>query len=103
MRRLTLHSFSATISPKTEHISFHNHYIRLILLCVISCYSPNSKDHSEDTVLNDPRDASRIEEGLKAIPEIDFNKCFDNWKKRWRKCIRPGGGYFEGDEIDLDK
>ena len=36
-------------------------------------------------------------------PEIEFNKCLDDWKKRWHKCIISGGDYFEGDEIDLDK
>ena len=40
---------------------------------------------------------------LKAITEIEFNKCFDDWKKRWRKCIVSGGDYFGGDEIDLDE
>ena len=40
---------------------------------------------------------------LKAIAEIEFNKCFDDWKKRWHKCIISGGDYFEEDEIDLDK
>ena len=40
---------------------------------------------------------------LKAIPEIEFNKCFDDWKKRWHKRIISGGDYFKGDEIDLDK
>ena len=39
---------------------------------------------------------------LKAIPEIEFNKCFDDWKKRWHKCIISGGDYSEGDKIDLD-
>ena len=51
MRGLTLHSFFVTISPKTQLISFHNHYIRLIWLHVTSGYFPNSKHHSEDTVL----------------------------------------------------
>ena len=37
------------------------------------------------------------------FPEIEFNKCFDDWKKRWHKCIISGGDYFEGEEIDLDK
>ena len=37
---------------------------------------------------------------LKAIPEIEFNKCFHDWKKRWHKSIISGGDYFEGDEID---
>ena len=50
IRRLTLHLFFVTISPKTQRISFHNHHIRLIWLRVTSGYSPNSKDHSEDTV-----------------------------------------------------
>ena len=40
---------------------------------------------------------------LEANPEIEFNKCFDNWKKRWQKCIISGGDYFEEDEIDFDK
>ena len=40
---------------------------------------------------------------LKAIPEIEFNKCFDDWKKRWHKYIISGADYFEGDEIYLDK
>ena len=51
MRRLTLHSFFVTITPKTQRISFHSHHIRLIWLRVTSGFSPNSKDHSEDTVL----------------------------------------------------
>ena len=40
---------------------------------------------------------------LKGIPEIEFNMCFDDWKKRWHKCIISGGDYFEGFKIDLDK
>lgn len=39
---------------------------------------------------------------LRSIPEEAFNRCFDNWKRRWQKCIMSGGDYFEGDEIDLD-
>lgn len=40
---------------------------------------------------------------LKAIPEDDFLACFEDWKKRWHKCIAAGGDYFEGDEIDLEE
>ena len=40
---------------------------------------------------------------LKAIPQIKFNKCFDDWKKRWHERIISGGDYFEGDENNLDK
>lgn len=24
---------------------------------------------------------------LKAIPQISFNQCFQNWKNRWERCI----------------
>lgn len=40
---------------------------------------------------------------LKAIPEIEFSKCFEEWKKRWHMCVASDGEYFEGDEINLDE
>ena len=32
-------------------------------------------------------------------------KCFEDWKKRWHKCIKSegGGGYFETDKIVIGK
>ncbi|KYN39235.1 hypothetical protein ALC56_06368 [Trachymyrmex septentrionalis] len=42
-------------------------------------------------------------EELKAIPKSAFQKCFDDWKKRWHKCIVSEGDYFEGDNIILDE
>ena len=43
------------------------------------------------------------QKALKAIPEIEFNKCFDDWKKRWHKGIISRRDYFEGDEINLEQ
>ena len=40
---------------------------------------------------------------LKAIPKIEFEKCFENWKKRWHKCIISNRDYFEGDNINVDE
>ena len=40
---------------------------------------------------------------LKAIPTEDFSACFEDWKKRWQKCIGAGGDYFEGDDTDLEE
>jgi hypothetical protein len=34
---------------------------------------------------------------LIAIPKEDFADCFEKWKGRWDKCVRPQGEYFEGD------
>jgi histone-lysine N-methyltransferase SETMAR len=46
--------------------------------------------------------AASLEE-LRAIPKSAFQKCFDDWKKRWHKCIVSEGDYFEGDNIILDE
>ena len=37
-----------------------------------------------------------IETGWLAIPKIAFQKCFEDWKNRWHKCIVTEGGYFKG-------
>lgn len=38
---------------------------------------------------------------LKDIPVEAFSECFEDWQKRWHKCILSNGDYLEGDEIDL--
>jgi hypothetical protein len=35
---------------------------------------------------------------LRSIPKQAFQECSQNWKKRWGRCIKSGGEYFEGDE-----
>jgi len=34
---------------------------------------------------------------LKNISTEEFQKCFQQWRKRWYKCIESKGEYFEGD------
>ena len=38
--------------------------------------------------------------GLRAIPQNKFQDAFQNCKKRWERCIKSGGKYFEGDKFD---
>ena len=40
-------------------------------------------------------------EELNKITKNDFLKCFEDWKKRWHKCIISDGDYFEGGKIDI--
>ena len=42
-------------------------------------------------------------EELKAIPKSAYQKCFEDWKKRWRKCIISVADNFEGDKKDIDE
>jgi transposase len=34
---------------------------------------------------------------LRSLPEEAFQKCFQQWKERWTKCVESQGAYFEGD------
>ena len=43
------------------------------------------------------------EKSKQVLLAIAFQKCFDDWKKCWHKCIIFHGGYFEGDTIVIDK
>ena len=58
------------------------------------------RGHRFDTIEEIQGETKKV---LKAFPEIEFNMCFDDWKKRWHKCIISGGDYFERDQSDLDK
>ena len=40
---------------------------------------------------------------LKAIPTDDFSACFEDWRKRWHKCIVVGADYFMRDDVDLEE
>jgi hypothetical protein len=34
---------------------------------------------------------------LRAITESAFQEAFQQWKRRWERCIASTGDYFEGD------
>jgi len=34
---------------------------------------------------------------LKAVPQQEFQKCFQQWQHQWTKCIAAQGEYLEGD------
>jgi hypothetical protein len=34
---------------------------------------------------------------LNILAEHDFQDAFKKWQKRWERCIRAEGDYFEGD------
>jgi hypothetical protein len=34
---------------------------------------------------------------LYAIPKSQFQRCFQQWQKRWTPCINSEDEYFEGD------
>jgi hypothetical protein len=38
---------------------------------------------------------------LKGLKEDDFQECFNQWKRKWDKCIMSEMDYFEGDKNDV--
>lgn len=40
-------------------------------------------------------------EGLKVIPKNAYQKCYEDWKKRWDKCIISKENYFEEDKTNI--
>ena len=40
---------------------------------------------------------SNTTSALKAIPQNQFQNCFDRWTRCWHRCIASQGEYFEGD------
>jgi hypothetical protein len=40
---------------------------------------------------------SNITAALNAIPQNQFQNCFEGWTSRWRRCIAFQEEYFEGD------
>jgi hypothetical protein len=38
---------------------------------------------------------------LKAIPQNQFQNCFEGWARRWHRCIASQGEYFEGDHVGI--
>ena len=43
----------------------------------------------------------RVQHPLKDVTKSTCQKCFEDWKKRWHKCIISEGDYFEGDNIEI--
>jgi hypothetical protein len=34
---------------------------------------------------------------LDMLTEMDFQKAFQKWRRRWDRCLHARGNYFEGD------
>ena len=52
------------------------------------------KGRTFDTIEEIQEQSQRV---LDKIPKRDFQGCFQAWQKRWNRCIRAKGEYFEGD------
>ena len=42
-----------------------------------------------------------VTDQLKAILVSDYQRCYEEWEQRLRRCVASQGNYFEGDKLDL--
>jgi len=42
-----------------------------------------------------------VTDELKGIRAEAFQHCYEQWKRRLRRCVAAQGNYFEGDKLDL--
>jgi len=40
-----------------------------------------------------------VTDDLNTLTDNDFRYCYDQWKKRWNRCVTSQGSYFEGDNL----
>jgi hypothetical protein len=40
---------------------------------------------------------------LKAVPQNQFQNCFEGWTRHLLQCIAPQREYFEGDNSDIQQ
>ncbi|KOC64015.1 hypothetical protein WH47_02336, partial [Habropoda laboriosa] len=36
---------------------------------------------------------------IQAIAEMEFQRCFEDWRNRWHKCTASNGDYFESHQM----
>ena len=42
-----------------------------------------------------------VTDQLKVIPVSNYQRCYEDWEQRLRRCVTSQGNYFEGDKLDL--
>ena len=58
---------------------------------------PHTKCQMKGKCFDDVSKVEKKTEVLNNTSTEEFQKCFQQWEKRWYKCIEPKVEYFEGD------
>jgi hypothetical protein len=62
---------------------------------------PKIKEISKGRHSDDIR--SNTMAALKAIPQNQFQNCFEGWTWRWQRCIASQGEYFKGEHNGIQQ
>jgi len=65
---------------------------------------PNIKEILKGRHFDDTEDIrSNTSAALKAIPQNQFQNCFEGWTRCWHRCIVSQGEYFECDHSGIQQ
>ena len=63
---------------------------------------PTAKKQVKGRRFQTPEDAVTAVQGvLNSMSQNGFQDVFEKWQERWDKCIRLGGEYIEGENVDI--
>ena len=64
--------------------------------CLFPKLKSKLKGHNYGTMENIQK---IVTDELNTLTEIDFQYCYDQWKKRWNHCVTSQGSYFDRDNL----
>jgi transposase len=62
---------------------------------------PKIKEMLKGRHFDDTDDMINTKAALKAIPQNQFQNCFEGWTRYWHRCTASHGEYFKGGHIDI--
>lgn len=72
--------------------------LALVIFLFLKCKIVMRRQHWNDIETTHKLKTTRQ---LRSLIYVDFEGCFDQWKRRWNKCIATDGEYFEDDKINI--
>jgi len=76
-------------SPYSPDLAPCDFYLFPKLKLKLKCHHFGTIETIQKTVTHD----------LNTLTENDFQCCYDQWKKRWNRCVSSQGSYFEEDNL----
>jgi len=94
LRPHTLHILCSSFWPNTAPLSCNSHHIHQISHRGDFFPFPRLKKVLKGHRFEATEDIKRnLTKTLSDIPKEDFAKCFQQWQKRWAKCVAVEGNY----------
>ena len=93
VRLHTLNILCRSFWPNTAPLSCSSRHTHQISHCVTFSYSQGLRKLHQFEVTEDIKRNSM--KTLSDIPKEEFVKCFQQWQKRWAKCVAAEGNYVD--------